>query len=218
MQYEFYVLFWIDICRGSSFYYKQLFNHQYYCYCKYFIRLPLSIQLKAKHNDLIECLSFDLLYFLNSDFFHQPPLTYPLISILHQLLDANKQEMFVLLSFDLFVCLIPRNLPYYCVLAPRFHHLFLLQSFLESLFLHLVSPFRKVGKHDILLMFPLCDFVHNFDIFEFLCLQIHIDHYLPLLKQLLAESQDSKSLFQSIRVLVLRVPQAEKAMLNEPLL
>lgn len=64
-------------------------------------------------------------------------------------------------------------------------------------------------------MFPKSDLVHEFEIFEFLSLQIQIYHDLSLLEQLLAEPKDPKSFFQPIRVLVLRVPVLEETVFDE---
>ncbi len=64
-------------------------------------------------------------------------------------------------------------------------------------------------------MFHVCDLVHKFKVFEFLRLQVQVDHDLSLLEELLAESQDPQALFQSLSVLVLRVPLGEKSLFDE---
>ncbi len=64
-------------------------------------------------------------------------------------------------------------------------------------------------------MLPECDLVHEFKIFEFLSLKIQIDHDLSLLEQLLAKPKDPESLFQPMRVLVLRVPVLEETVFDE---
>jgi hypothetical protein len=64
-------------------------------------------------------------------------------------------------------------------------------------------------------VFPECDLVHEFKIFEFLSLQIQINHNLSLLEQLLAEPKDPESFFQPMRVLVLGVPVLEETMFDE---
>ncbi len=64
-------------------------------------------------------------------------------------------------------------------------------------------------------MFSKCDLVHEFKIFEFLSLEIQINHDLSLLEQLLAEPKDPQSLFQPMRVLVLGVPVLEETVFDE---
>ena len=64
----------------------------------------------------------------------------------------------------------------------------------------------------------MCDFLHKFEVFKFLRLQVQVDHDLSLLEELLAESQDPQALFQPLGVLVLRVPLGEEPLFDEFLL
>jgi hypothetical protein len=93
--------------------------------------------------------------------------------------------------------------------------LLLLQSLLKPLFLHLLSPFTQIAEHDSLHVFPECDLVDELEVFEFLSLQVQVDHDLPLLEELLAESKDPESLFQPLSVFVLGVPVIKETVFYE---